>query len=569
MLILGCFFLLPLCADTWTVLVYMAADNNLWQNAAQDVNDMESVPMPGNLNLIVQTDMPANSSYPGGQRRRISQDSSPQITSTLLANLGNIDSGDPQTLKSFINWGFDRYPAQRRMLVVWGHGDNWFKKDELKWICPDDGSQSIISVANGDLKEALTGIPSLDILLFDACSMQSLEVLAEVMHTADYVIGSEELVPAAGFPYQTMIPLFATGNPEQVAEMIPQRYLESYEPGGIQNPGGFTIPLTCSAIRTAALPAFYQMFTDLCIYGISLAPSIVENIRDDLWEMNTAYCDVDIAEFIASCSTIPPDPGIQYWPYQLLGKWDDCVVFAGNLNIPLIAHPVGSAAIWFPWHRQYFDTWWQQYQKLEFASTQWLRFLNRGLGDTVPPEVPEISDMTVVLGTLQFRVTQPADPDSLTFNVYLYQDDYQDPQLFTYQPDLSTTSFLARLPVSKSGSVSVNCIDTCGNQSETTSFDYEFSDPDLELLLAPNPVRDRSFASVRWYLPDGLEGKVELALYNIRGQKVLGRTFQQIEPGEGNWLLSAEGNFHGLGRGIYIIKLNVGNKTIRKKLTIL
>ncbi|MFO8144297.1 MAG: T9SS type A sorting domain-containing protein [Candidatus Syntrophosphaera sp.] len=177
--------------------------------------------------------------------------------------------------------------------------------------------------------------------------------------------------------------------------------------------------------------------------------------------------------------------------------------------------------------------------------------------------------MTVVLGTLQFRVTQPADPDSLTFNVYLYQDDYQDPQLFTYQPDLSTTSFLARLPVSKSGSVSVNCIDTCGNQSETTSFDYEFSDPDLELLLAPNPVRDRSFASVRWYLPDGLEGKVELALYNIRGQKVLGRTFQQIEPGEGNWLLSAEGNFHGLGRGIYIIKLNVGNKTIRKKLTIL
>lgn len=135
--------------------------------------------------------------------------------------------------------------------------------------------------------------------------------------------------------------------------------------------------------------------------------------------------------------------------------------------------------------------------------------------------------------------------------------------------DMPATSFLLRLPVDNSGLAPIKYVDTCGNASDLISYDHEFADPELELLIAPNPVVDRSLASARWYLPDGLVGKVELALFNIRGQRVLGKVFQQNEPGEGNWLLSAESEFYDLGRGIYIMKLNVGNKTIRNKLTIL
>ncbi len=569
LLLLGALCAVPLLADEWTILVYMAGDNNLWQNAVQDVNDMESVAIPANLNLIVQTDLPADSPYPGGQRRRIRTDSSPQITSPLLANLGEIDSGDPQTLKSFVNWGFQHYPAQRKMLVVWGHGDNWFKGDEPKWICPDNGAQSLISVAAGELQEALDGIPQLDILLFDACSMQSVEVLAEVLDAADYVVGSEELVPAAGFPYQTMLPLFATGSVEQIAALLPQKYLESYEPGGIQNPDGFTNPITCSAIKTSTLPTFYAEFTQLCLYGIDLAQPIVEYIREGLWEMNTAYNDVDIAEFIASCSVIPPSPELNYWSYQLFVKWNACVVFAGNLNIPLLAYPVGSAAIWFPWHRQYFDTWWRQYRNLEFASTQWLRFLNRGLGDAVPPDVPQVLDSSTVLGTLQFYVIQPADPDSLSYQVYLYQGESPDAELFTYRPEITEESFWVRLPVQQSGHVVVRCTDTNGNVSDSTSFNYAYAEPELELLIAPNPVRDRSLASARWFLPEGISGEIRLGLYNLRGQKVLDKKFLQNEPGEGIWLLSAEPGFAGLGRGIYLLRMQVGTKWRQQKLTIL
>ncbi len=567
-LLLALLYCASLCAENWTVLVYMAADNNLWQNAALDVNDMESVDIPSNLKLVVQTDMPDSSPYPGGQRRLIRKDTYPQISSPVLADLGPIDSGDPQTLKSFVNWGFQRYPAERKMLVIWGHGDNWFKANEPKWICPDDGSGSLISVCNGELRLALTGIPQLDILLFDACSMQSLEVLAEVQNTADYVIGSEELVPAAGFPYQTMIPLFANASVEQIASQITQKYLESYEPGGIQKPDGFTNPITCSAIKTSALPAFRQVFSELlCVNSKYLAPAIVQQIRPNLWEMNTAYCDVDIEEFIAACTVITAGPELRDWLALVLAKWHECVVFAGSLNIPHAQ--VGSAALWFPWHRQYFDAWWLSWRKLDFAGTRWLGWLNYGLGDPVPPGTPQIAEKSVVLGSLEFRIIQPADPDSLSYYVYLYQDGEKDTELFQFHPSLDAESFWVKLPVRSLGRVAVRCLDTCGNWSDSTSFAYEFIEPDLDLLVAPNPVRDGAVASARWYLPEGVSGEVQLTMYNMRGQRVLSNTFNQSQAGEGLWLLSAEDDFHKLGRGVYILRMQIGKKWRHRKLTIL
>jgi len=558
----------PAAAESWTVLVYLAADNNLWQNAVQDINDMESVAIPANLNLIVQSDMPSDSPYPGGQRRRIQQDNSPLITSPLLQNLGSINSGDPQTLNSFINWGFQHYPASRKMVVIWGHGDNWFKSDTPKWICPDDGAQSLISVADGELKAALEDIPRLDILLFDACSMQSVEVLAEVMDVADYVVGSAELVPAAGFPYQTMIPLFAENSVEEISALIPQKYLESYEPGGIQNPQGFINPLTCSTIRTSPLPGFFNLFSDIfCLGGVGEAEAIVENIRGNLWEMNTAYCDVDVEEFMVSCWAMYPQHEVSFWINLTWGRWYECVAWSGSANIP--HSPVGSAAIWFPWHRQYFDAWWRQYSNLEFAKTRWLAFLNFGLGDEVPPDPPQLSAPTMVLGNLTFRIIQPLDPDVLSYEVTVQEDNATDPAVYTYTADYGQEGFWVSIPVVSSGSISVMAIDSCGNRSVPVELSFTYEEPGLTVLMVPNPVRARSLASVRWYLPEGMTGEVKLTLYNLRGQMVLSRSFDQQNSGEGSWMLSSEPEFHQLGRGVYILRLEIGKRHHHRKLTIL
>lgn len=556
--------LFPLGAADWTVLVYMAADNNLWQNAAADVNSMEAAALPANLDLIVQTDMPAGSDHPGGQRRKIRADALPYITSPLLEDLGPIDSGDPQTLQSFINWGFQQYPSQRKMLVIWGHGDNWFKADEGKWICPDEGSASLISVSEGELKDALSGIPRLDILLFDACSMQSLEVLAEVRHAAELVVGSEELVPAAGFPYQAIVPLFGAGEAEEIAGLICAKYLESYADGGSQNPGGFSNPITCSAIRTSALEVFYSAFRDFflgksCYWPLSMLP-----VRELCWEMNTGYNDIDTGELLNRMY----DAWGEWWEPELgplKAKWEACVVNSGSLNIP---HEVGSAALWFPVNQQYYDVWWTRYAQLEFSQYRWFQVLHRAYGPHGKPPAPELASQSMVLANLRLELRQPVYPDSLWYIVKT-RPWVEGSEAIFVKPEFGQKTFSVFVPVSGPGWLEIEAVNPWGAISDSLYVAYVYEEPGLELLVAPNPVRNRSLASAKWYLPEGSTGTVELKLYNSRGQKVLSRSFAQPEPGEGSWLLSAEPAFRKLGRGIFILSLNVGKRSCRVKLAIL
>ena len=558
-LLLGTTLLVPLCAEQWTVLIHMAGDNNLWQNVIQDVNDMESVDLPANLNLIVQTDLPASSPYPGGSRWKIRRDNSPQITSPLIADLGVINSGDPQTLNAFFAWGFQRFPAERRMAVIWGHGDNWFKDQSFKWISPDYDAQSSLSVAEGDLRKVFAGLPGLDILVFDACSMQSLEVLAEVMDAADYVVASEERVPAAGFPYQSIIPLFASGSAEQIAAQITGKYLESYEAGGCQNPHGFTLPMTCSTIKTSALAAFYPAFRDYFFSGSLSSYTEMLGKREHYWEMNTAYNDVDVGEMLASYA------GRGGGSDALAESWAACVVSSGSLNI---LHQVGSAAVWFPCTRQHFDAWWRHYAKLDFARYRWLTVLNRVYGQPdVAPPAPQVKGHEFILGTLALDLVQPDSPDSLWYELTIYEQNVaiQQRQL---TPGYWQSGFRVCLPVQNSCQVSICSVDVWGNRSDSTWVDVAYPELPLELLITPNPVWDKAFASARWYLPEDAAGSVELCLYNLRGQKVLSRRFFQAEAGEGVWLLSAESGFRKLGRGVYIVKLHAGGQVRQRKFTI-
>lgn len=565
MILLGLALLFPAAAADWTILIYMAADNNLWHNAVRNINEMESAAIPSGTEIIVQMDMPEYSDYPGCQRRRIRRDSSPYIMSTVLEDLGTVNSGDPNTLREFINWGFQNYPAQRKMLVIWGHGDNWFKDDNWKWICPDEDAEDLISVSEGELKYALTDIPHLDILLFDACSMQSLEVLAEVMHAADIVVASEEQVPAAGFPYQEIVPLFSNPNPEAIASQICQEYLDSYLPGGSHNPYGFVLPVTCSAIRTSELTAFYETWKSYFLSReIHFFSSSLRAAREKLWEMNTAYNDVDVGELLSDLQAI------HSWPWEvplldaLVQKWEACVLTSGSLNID---HNVGSAAVWFPSHQQHYDVWWQRYVKLDFARYRWFQMLHRVYGPHGKPPRPELVSIRQVLDTHWIELRQPEYPDSLWYTVVTrpYQDGNQ---AIFLTPKFGQQNFSFSLPHGYWQWLEIKSVSPWSPYSDSLVVTLEYVDPEFELLVSPNPAWDRSRATARWFLPEGITGRLELALYNSRGQKVLSKVVDQPEPGEGFWLLAMEPEFHKLGRGIFILSLKVGNNYLVRKLAI-
>ena len=542
-----------LSAESWTVLLYMAADNNLAEMGRLDINSLESVAQPANLNLIVQADFPE-----GAKRYKIQQDNSEQITSPVLANLGTINSGDPNTLNSFIKWGFNRYPAQRKMLIIWSHGDSWYKDNSGKWICPDDNAQDLISVSGGELVLALSGIPHLDILLFDACSMQCIEVINEIHSFADYIIGSEDLVPQYGFPYEDIIPLF-NGDFDELLAQIPELYVSSYLPGQGINPGGALWSVTCSVVKTELVPQFVQQIKNFAISQRFLAPKYF-TVRNSCYSMNTGLADIDIRDFLEKAQTIWTS-GTQ----NLLSLWTSIVISSCFTN-PEETGNIGTAAIWFPDSRFNFENGWRQYHKLNFSRSRWLSFVNSAIGnDTFPPETPILISQNLIYNTLQISLQANPDPDSLYYEITNAGGEHF--QYFYTSPDNAV--FTIMLQISQAGTYQIRAIDQSGNKSQPLIGNYTYSNPQASIIINPNPVSGTSLAVLRWWASEDLAGKIQLEIYNLKGQKVINRYLGEVIAGEGNFLLSAEPKFRALPSGVYILRLHLGNRKFTKKLTIL
>lgn len=112
----------PTVAD-WTILVYMAGDNNLDPFGNDDIREMKSVGSSDKLHLIVQRDTV------GASARRLRLRKGTTVAGDSLVELGRVNSGDPAVLQDFLEWGLEAYPAKRTMAVLWNHGNGWDDTD--------------------------------------------------------------------------------------------------------------------------------------------------------------------------------------------------------------------------------------------------------------------------------------------------------------------------------------------------------------------------------------------------------------------------------------------------------
>jgi len=547
-------FLFGLCclfADSWTVLVYMAADNNLAQSGKQNLNEMESATQPEGLKLVVQAD------FPGERTKRylIEQDADPDnITSNVIKDMDNTDSGDPDTLRDFIIWGRNRYPAQRYMLVIWAHGDSWYKGN--KWISPDDETSNLIGVANGELRSALAGTGYWDILLLDACSMQGVEIITEMQDLTEYIVASADLVPATGFPYAQIIPILHLGS-SNVAEQIPELYQQSYLPGGINNPSNQYLTTTCSAISTAGFSAYLEHWKSFCT-SLRAYASELADIRSDLFEMNTGYADVDLRQLLARLST-NGIPGAT----ALLDEWNS-LVLASAFTLPYPESDIGTAAIWFPDSRFNYNAAWQHYLKLNFSRTGWLGVVNLSLGGPYSaPETPDLISASTIFDRLILDIAAPLSPDSLYYQITINDDEY------TISPSAYAPQFQFSAVVEQSGSWSVTAIDQNGLRSDSLQGLFTISsDNDQSVIVYPNPLKVPFAGRLTWKQPSESVNRLSVGVFNLRGQKVAERVFESDIPQGELYLHDIEG-FSELSRGIYFIRLWLGKRSLQCKLTIL
>ncbi len=189
----------------WTVMVYIAADNNLEPAGLWDLNEMEAVGSSPRVNVVVQIDRSPeyvdwDGNWVGAHRYYVQQDqNSDVVSSPVLQDLGEIDSGDPQTVADFGTWAITNYPAQKYMFVLWDHGGAWIGNASDESTGNDLDLLEVTSALN-QIK-ANTGIQKLEVMGFDMCLMAQLEVFQTVQPFANYAIASEETEPGAGWNY--------------------------------------------------------------------------------------------------------------------------------------------------------------------------------------------------------------------------------------------------------------------------------------------------------------------------------------------------------------------------------
>ena len=190
----GCRIVPPVPKDAkWTVMVYLAAGNDLETVGIQDINEMEMVGSTKEVNIVVQIDRipfkvlnqiglgmfddSSNNDWTGTRRYYITQDMDPEIiNSKLIMDLGEKNMGDPETLKDFAQWAIQEYPAERYMLVLWNHGGGFRSVEVTRDICWDFNFGLSSRITMPQLEEAMSFIygqlgQKIDILGMDACFM--------------------------------------------------------------------------------------------------------------------------------------------------------------------------------------------------------------------------------------------------------------------------------------------------------------------------------------------------------------------------------------------------------------
>ncbi len=215
-------YALPSMAAHWTVMVYMAGDNNLAEAAIEDIEEMMKVGSSAEVNIVVQVDLsPIYVPQVEGRVHRlfIKKDNFEDFPLET-----NLDSADPQVLRDFIEWAVANYPAEHYALVLWDHGAGWKFSD--KAIFTDDTSGDLMNL--NELVNALQETTvHFDVVDFDACLMGMYEVAYAFKNVASYLVFSEQTEPPTGDPYDLILSTLVH-NPHMSASDLAKEIVEDY-----------------------------------------------------------------------------------------------------------------------------------------------------------------------------------------------------------------------------------------------------------------------------------------------------------------------------------------------------
>lgn len=358
---------------SWTVMLYQDADDQvLEQDIFLDFNEVELVGSTDRVHIVSQLDrfrgaFSGDGNWTSTRRYYVTKDNDLNtINSQLIADLGETNMADANTLVDFVVWTVKNFPADHYVLILSDHGMGW----PGGWTDPAPASrtaqQAPIAQKLGSaiyldqLGDALkvikqnTDIEKFDIIGMDACLMGQLEIMSALEPYAHYTVLSEENEPAVGWAYTAFLKAL-TENPGMSAADLSTLIVQSYitEDQRIQNDRARAEYLgqmgrgtysanqvinligknaTLSAIDLSKVPALMDSFNDLAFALQNTNQSTVAGARSyaqsftSLFGQQVPPSYIDLGSFVSVLRQESRDSTVQQLSNQVLSAIDQAVI---------------------------------------------------------------------------------------------------------------------------------------------------------------------------------------------------------------------------------------------------
>ncbi len=209
---------------SWTVLLYLCGTDLETKGGFASVNleEITNADLNDNINFVIEaggTKKWQTGNITNGKLSRLHVENGGLVIDEKCPSASMGDSG---TLKDFIKWGAEKFPADRYALVLWDHGGG-----SLFGVCTDE-------LYNDDcltLKEIESAVVNASVPFelagFDACLMSTLETAEALQGYAHYMVASEETEPGTGWDYTAWLN-YLSKNAGCNGQMLGKTIVDSY-----------------------------------------------------------------------------------------------------------------------------------------------------------------------------------------------------------------------------------------------------------------------------------------------------------------------------------------------------
>jgi len=232
--------------QSWLVMLYQDADDRILEKDIYvDLNEAELVGSSSRVQIVAQLDrfsgaFDGDGNWTSTKRFYVTQDDDLQrVGSQLVADLGELNMSDGDTLVDFVTWALETFPADKHLLILSDHGMGWPGgwSDPAPGGSGDGGTPLSSALGNQlylmELDEALqqirdrSGLDKFELVGLDACLMGHVEVLSALAPHARYSVLSQETEPALGWAYASFLEALQR-DPDMTGAELGQLIVSSY-----------------------------------------------------------------------------------------------------------------------------------------------------------------------------------------------------------------------------------------------------------------------------------------------------------------------------------------------------